>query len=368
MQAYHSLKIELAPTGRSRCGVCKDVILKDEERFGTQRKYPFKGFVCTTWHHRACFERPWSLEIGESNSTKNASDSYAAFAKAARLAVLPSVRSFREKSLDVECPICPIMGEKLNATNSHVHHFGPYDFRSITKSFIKEFNVATGRISYTAAQFSDSNLESSFANYHEEKKRYLLVHMTANEGVLKRKPNFGPCDCCSTCHRLAWIFDQGFCRKCRKSKEVRRKFLSTRQCNKEFGLTAQDLVGEKYQEMDNPISPNFHKMRLYRRSSIEAIATKKFGSIEAAHLIQESKRIRRREQRDEVYAAARAFHMQLRCPRKTKIASSHHDEFATPGQLRYLRDLDIAFEVGLSKSAASEAISKATQSKKRKKR
>ena len=91
----NSLLIEKAKTSRSQCGVCKESIQEGEQRVGTQRWYPFKGFPCTTWHHRSCFDLPWTLSPGEIIPlSTNRSELYAVFVKAARLVISPSVREF----------------------------------------------------------------------------------------------------------------------------------------------------------------------------------------------------------------------------------------------------------------------------------
>jgi hypothetical protein len=362
----NTLFIEKAKTSRSRCGVCKENIQVGEQRVGTQRWFPFKGFPCTTWHHRTCYDRPWTLCPGETVPLSEQSESYGAFVKAARLVVSPSVREFREKIIYDNTLMCPITRELLDASNSHVHHFGPFDFSRIVKSFILDNHVALHRISYTAAQFSNETIANSFSTYHEKKKRYILVHQDANMSILKKMPNFGPCDVCSKCRRLTWIFHEGVCKKCRLSRQYRRKYMSCRQCRYHFGLNAKDLLGVDYQPMSNPFSANFAPMHLYRRVEIEKLAEEKFGSLEKTREIQEAKRTQRHKIRHRNYKMTEAFHMNLRAPRSASIANDHGEEFATPGQLRYLLDLGAEPVAGLSKISASEAIDKMKKSKMKK--
>jgi hypothetical protein len=361
----NSLLIEKAKTGRSKCGACKENIEEGEQRVGTQRWYPFKGFPCTTWHHRTCYDRPWSLSPGENIPASNYNESYAAFVKAARLVISPSVREFRETAMQ-DNTLCPITRESLDASNSHVHHFGPCDFSRIVKSFVSEQNVALHRISYTAAQFSYDTIADSFSAYHEKKKRYLLVHKNANLSVLKNRLDFGPCDVCNRCRRLTWIFQEGVCEKCRSSRQYRRNYMSCRQCRYHFGMDAKDLLDVEYQSMDNPMSKNFAPMRLYRRADVEKLAEEKFGSLETALEVQKAKRLQKHKVRHRNYKMAEAFHMSLRAPRSASIADDHGDAFATPGQLRYLLDLGAEQVVGLSKKSASEAIDKMKKSRMKK--
>jgi hypothetical protein len=362
----NSLFTEKAKTSRSRCGVCKENIQVGEQRVGTQRWFPFKGFPCTTWHHRACYDRPWTLCPGETVPSSEQRELYAAFVKAARLVVSPSVREFREKIIYDNTLMCPITRQSLDASNSHVHHFGPFDFSRIVKSFISEYQIALHRISYTAAQFSNDALANSFSAYHEKKKRYLLVHQDANLSILKKRPNFGPCDVCSKYRRLTWIFHEGVCKKCRSSRQYRMRYISCRQCHYHFGLDAKDLLGVDYQPMINPISANFAPMHLYCRVEIEKLAEEKFGSLEKTREIQEAKRTRRYNIRHRNYKMAEDFHMNLRAPRSASIANDHGEQFATPGQLRYLLDLGAEPVAGLSKISASEAIDRMKKSKMKK--
>ena len=349
------LHIEAAASGRSRCGVCKERIPQGSDRIGTQRKYPFRGFLCTTWHHRQCFELPWALGLDEAIQPVTP-EAKKAFTKAARLVVAPGIRELREDALKGN-PKCPITGDELDSSNSHVHHYGPYDFDNIVMSFVSKFRVPLHRVSYTAAQFSNDELATAFAAFHDAHKRYLLVHKSANQGILKKRPNFGPCDVCSTCDDLTWIFHEGVCDTCRATPMYRRRFLSSRQCLREFGLGSKDLSGLKFQSMPNPIHVNFAAMRLYRREDVEKKAEDKFGSVDLARGARQDKAVEIHKRRKRLYELARGFHMKLRKPRSTSIAVETDDELATVGQLRYMRQLGIAAVAGISKSSASEAIS-----------
>ena len=131
------LHIEAAASGRSRCGVCKERIPQGSDRIGTQRKYPFRGFLCTTWHHRQCFELPWALGLDEAIQPVTP-EAKKAFTKATRLVVAPGIRELREDALKGN-PKCPITGDELDSSNSHVHHYGPYDFDNIVMSFVSNF-------------------------------------------------------------------------------------------------------------------------------------------------------------------------------------------------------------------------------------
>ena len=347
------IRIEAAASGRSRCGICKERIQQGEDRIGTQRKYPFRRFLCTTWHHRHCFELPWSLKTNEAYQPISPAAKIA-FVKAARLVVAPSIREIREKALEGN-PKCPITGKVLDSSNSHVHHYGPHDFDCIVMSFISKFRVPVHRISYTAGQFSDDTLANAFAAFHDDRKRYLLVHKKANQGILKKRPNFGPCDMCSTCDDLTWIFREGVCDECRAKSKYRHRFLSSHQCLKEFGLAQKDLSGLDFQSMQNPIHTNFSAMRLYRREDVEKKAGEKFGSVQLAYEARRDRVVENQKRRKRAYELAQQFHMNLRKPRSTPIAIAS-DEFATVGQLRYMRHLGIVAAAGISKSSASEAI------------
>ena len=265
-QNMDSLLIENAKSNRSRCGVCKETIQEGEERVGTQRFHPFKGFPCTTWHHRTCFDCPWHGNQDDVKIVDVSQESFKAFVQAARLVVSPSVQKFRNKSMQ-EHSFCPITGKSLDASNSHVHHFGPFDFSRIVKSFLRKYRVALHRVSFTAGQFSNESLANSFAAYHERKKRYLMVHQDANLSILKKRKRLGPCDVCFSCRHLTWVFNEGVCKNCRSSPQHRRKYMSARQCRYWYGFTTNNLAGEECQRMTNPISANFAPMRLYKRGT-----------------------------------------------------------------------------------------------------
>ena len=176
--------VEKAKSGRSRCGVCKQVIAKGETRVGT-RRMAFGGFLQATWHHEECIKRPWR---GDGPSYSAAEKGR--FAKAARLAVRDQVQTFRALAFASNgSPRCPISGKTLSAADAHVHHIGPMDFDRIVVIFVEENGVDLSRVSYTAGQFSSASLCGTFSQFHTQKARLLLVHASENLSTLKGHPS-----------------------------------------------------------------------------------------------------------------------------------------------------------------------------------
>mmetsp|Transcript_6886 Transcript_6886/g.14050 ORF Transcript_6886/g.14050 Transcript_6886/m.14050 type:complete len:379 (+) Transcript_6886:86-1222(+) len=365
---------EAAKSGRSRCGACGELIPKGDVRVGVRRWSRFRSksehfFLATKWYHEQCDPSTRESTIAACGKVPVVT---ASFTAAARNAVRGDILKFREGAFSDGNPLCPISGKALTQETSHVHHFGPEDFKSIVDSFVKEKLLDSTRLSFTSDhQFCDGALENEFREYHRNKSKFLLVHKTVNLSTLKKNPTLGPCSMCSRPRRLTWVFSEGVCTKCRKAPEHRQKYLSQRQCMKFYGLNPDDLKTLQCQRMDNPISASFSPMKLYQKSAVEAAASIKFGNAERALQLCSDRRTRRLEARKNVYDRAREFSMDLRQPRRmlvSDVADLEPDMLATTTQLRLLMQLGIETDVGVSKVEASALIGEDIRKRKEKRK
>jgi hypothetical protein len=292
---------EAAKSGRSRCGVCSNPIACGEQRVGTQRR-GFRGYLMQTWHHEKCYEQPWGGTIDPPEPT---SKQLVPFYSAARLAVRDQVSAFRREELKDGSSVCPITGKTISdSTNGHVHHFGPTAFKAIADAFVKEQGLDLSLVSYTGGCFSSKSLHTTFQEYHDRQKRFLLVHKDANLSDLRRNPDQGPCDICHESHQLTWIFKEGVCGGCRAKPDYRRNYLSQQQVRQQYGLGGDDLAAVDYQPMRNPTNSNFAPMKLFRKLDIHAVAKNKHGSVEAARELQADKNASIKKRKFEAYANA----------------------------------------------------------------
>ena len=298
------------------CGVCSDPITRGEQRVGTQRRC-FKGYVVQTWHHVECYEQPWG---GATDPPKPERTQLIPFYSAARIAIRDQVSAFRSKELESGSCTCPITGKVVSdSTNGHVHHFGPTDFKAIADAFVKEHAMNLSLVSYTGGCFSNKSLHTAFQEYHNAKKRFLLVHKDANLSDLRRNPNQGPCDACKQTRQLTWIFMAGVCDECRGDPGYRQNYLSQQQVKKRYGLSESDLTQVEYQPMPNPRTSNFSPMKLFRKLDVHAIAKSKHGSVEAALKLQTEKDAAIKKRKLQDFSTAASYGMVLRKPRAVQF-------------------------------------------------
>ena len=174
-------------------------------------------------------------------------------------------------------------------------------------------------VSYTGGCFLNKSLHTAFQEYHNTKKRFLLVHKDANLSDLRRNPNQGPCDACKQTRQLTWIFMEGVCDECRGDPGYRQNYLSQQQVKKRYGLSESDLTQVEYQPMPNPRTSNFSPMKLFRKLDVHAIAKSKHGSVEAALKLQTEKDAAIKKRKLQDFSTAASYGMVLRKPRAVQF-------------------------------------------------
>lgn len=89
------------------------------------------------------------------------------FPKAARKAVEPSVKRFRE-TLPHEFT-CPILGIPLTPTTCHIDHVAPLTFKEILRLFRKEYPFTDIEYDHEGigVSFSDKDIEKEFIRFHD---------------------------------------------------------------------------------------------------------------------------------------------------------------------------------------------------------
>jgi hypothetical protein len=138
----------------------------------------------------------------------------------------------------------------------------------------------------------------SFRDHHQKLARLVLVHVDANLSLLKLEPNLGTCSHCGKVEQLRMFphYVEALCVKCCIESSG---YLITKTASRTlFQLRDADLEGLVSHEFENPLSPNFVKMKLYRRADIRHVAESKHGDTESIVLIHVRKAERMQELHD----------------------------------------------------------------------
>ena len=111
------------------------------------------------------------------------------FAAGCRLAVKADVERFREEYFQShDNPRCPVTGETLSRSNSHVHHEGPHvdEFNRLVGSFVREQRVNLSKVRYVAGHLLDEQLRRAFVRHHTDHAKLQVVSAPANLGHLRK--------------------------------------------------------------------------------------------------------------------------------------------------------------------------------------
>lgn len=106
------------------------------------------------------------------------------YLRAARYAVLPSIRRFRDDALLLN-PICPLTGTPLTRARHHVDHAPPQVFSLIAQAYLDEVNLRPIDFEYRCDDlgrclFADEYYELYFAVFHDERATLRLLSPSAN--------------------------------------------------------------------------------------------------------------------------------------------------------------------------------------------
>jgi hypothetical protein len=171
--------------------------------------------------------------------------------------------------------LCPLSGDEITLSNSHVHHQFPASFQDIVDTFVHDApDIYQQACIDSSKEFVDYAIRHLFLTYHNRYARLLIVSSNENLSGLRLDFERGACDFCPHVGRLYYYQEWNWtvCISCKYSKLM---------CRTEsmylFKLTYQDLDGLEHLVRQNIISPNFAPMKLYRSVDVIEKATTKHG-------------------------------------------------------------------------------------------
>lgn len=123
------------------------------------------------------------------------------FFSACRLAISTMMRDYRRRHFlkhgQNGVVTCPVLKVKMVEADSHVHHDGIWSFVKIAEAFMSKLRMDLSKIEYCCGEFKRIELAESFIDFHNARAILMVVHRTANIGILRRKSNVDVA--CSLC-------------------------------------------------------------------------------------------------------------------------------------------------------------------------
>jgi hypothetical protein len=116
------------------------------------------------------------------------------FRAAARYAILPQTRAFRDAALS-SSSLCPVTGEPVTRANSHVDHIPPCTFDQLLFDFcvlhsVKPSLVSIDSLGGTVPVFKDLELASLWSTFHESNAQLRLISARGNLQLPKLSANW----------------------------------------------------------------------------------------------------------------------------------------------------------------------------------